>query len=155
VRHLQRQCGRAGIMHGKKVSKNALVQLKLALDREDRNPIDLARQRGFHFDVRYVNSNNRLMRSFSFSGTESGIDARDARLLENFAFDPLLCTYSIVEGVNGNLLSGEQFGLGCNSVVKILSRGASRILMVRSGGLRITRCAIAATSRSRISLQHA
>src|ERR1700751_2415096 len=88
-----------------------LMQLKLSLDRENGNPIDLARQRGLRFDVRYVDSNDRLMNSFSFSGTKSGIDTGYARLLKNFAFDPLLCTYSIFKGVNGNLLSPEQFRL--------------------------------------------
>jgi hypothetical protein len=88
-----------------------LVQLKLSLDRENGNPIDLARQRGLRFDVRYVDSNDRLMNSFSFSGTKSGVDTGYAWLLKNFAFDPRLCTYSIFKGVNGNLLSREQFRL--------------------------------------------
>jgi hypothetical protein len=49
------------------------------------------------------------MNTFSFPGTKPGIDTGYARLLKNFAFDPLLCTYSIFKGVNGNLLSREQF----------------------------------------------
>jgi hypothetical protein len=115
------------------ISKNALVQLKLSLDREDSNPIDLARQRGFYFHVRYIDSNDRLMRSFSLSGAESGIDTCDALLLQDFAFDPLFCTDGIVEGVNGNLLSSEHFDSGCSSLIKDGESGASQILRIRSG----------------------
>jgi len=92
------------------------VQLKLSLDRDDCNPINLARESVLCFFVRHIDSNDRLVRTSCLAGTKAGVDACYPRLAQDLCFDPFLCSDCIIDGVNGNLLPSERLDAGCDSL---------------------------------------
>ena len=105
------------------------MQLKLSLDRDDCNPINLARESELCFVIRHIDSNDRLVRTSCLAGAKAGIDACDPRPAQDLCFDPFLCSDSILDGVNGNLLPSETTRCRMRpSKPEFVSRGQSRFL---------------------------
>ena len=102
------------------------MQLKLSLDRDDCNPINLARESELCFVIRHIDSNDRLVRTNCLAGAKAGIDACDPRPAQDLCFDPFLCSDSIIDGVNGNLLPSETLDVECDASNQILSAEDNR-----------------------------